>query len=283
MQSLQRDGRELTEFVEQYARANALDADQARLLREKLSELLEWLKLMRRTLGYVQRYRPSHPSRQQSSAVLYDATRKFVQRFGRLALTFGPGETFSEEGFVLPQSLDTGMEGYTFFCLFRDGIVALTLMPGITPEELETLLEVVAANGRRDGDDAMTWLWSGRNPHLRIVVEPSMSPRVVAALLSSHPDDPLLGAYYRVLHSAGPSFREHDAIPEVARRHAELLRAYGLDPDRVERLLSGQGSHAELAPPGEQARAGYRSFFEDDNDRAARIGALRTRHLRPGG
>jgi len=273
MSNLSRDNRSVETFVREYAEAHDLTREQAARLQDRTSATMEWLKSFRRCMGYVRRYGMKHPTAQQQLMVLYDRTRKMLRAFGPLTLHFGPGESQTTEGFELPHAQGTDLESYTFFCLFRDGISSMTLKPGLLAGELGSLLEIVAARGRRDGDDAMTWLWAGRHEHIRIELEPTISPRVAAAMLARDDDDPLIEAFMMTLNAADP--KRKLAIEEhVTRSEAPSFRPQGMDPRLVEHELGDGDMRPGLGTPSDHERAGFRAAYLDPEDRMARA-----RHL----
>lgn len=273
MSNLTQDHRSVEAFVRTYVTEHNLERPQAARLLNRTIQTLEWLKSFRRMMGYVRRYGMQHPTAQQQLMVLYDTTRKHLREFGPLTLKFGPGESTTAEGFTLPHAQGTDLESYTFFCLFRDGVSSLTLKPGLLAGELGALLEVVAARGRREGDDAMTWLWSGRHEHIRMELEPTISPRVAAAMLARDDDDPLIEAFMTTLHAAGPA-RELAIEEHVTRSSAPSFRPQGVDPRLVEHELTGGDMRPGLGAPSAHERTTLRTAFLDPDDRAARAGHL---------
>jgi hypothetical protein len=274
MQNMSRDARELGDRVDAWAREHQLPEPERDQLRRKLASLLDWLKLFRRALGAVRRYDANHPGWRQACDELLARTRAHLRAFGALTLRLGPGDSYSDEGIALPQVLDGEGEGHTFFCLFRDGIVALHLKPGVQPGELEALLAVVAANGRRDGDDAVTWLWSGRHRHLRLEIEPAMGPRLAATLHAADPSDLALGAYLAPLRAASADAPLDDE-PRIERNQLAALTGLGVDPTTAERLLRGGAPAGTFAAPGPDIAQNLRAWFEEPNERASRAGVIR--------
>jgi hypothetical protein len=276
MQNPSHDNRAVDAFVDGCVTRHNLNAEQAVRLGERTSRAIDWIKSFRRAMGYVRRYGVQHRTARQRIAVTYHETRNLLGEFGAFTLNFGPAETSTADGFVLPPADGTDLESYTFFCLFRDGITSLTLQPGLLAVELESLLEVVAARGRREGDDAVTWLWSGRHPHVRLELEPTISPRVAAAMLARDDDDPMIEAFVRTLEAASPD-RVLDPVEYVMKSHAAAFRDQGIDPRIVEHELTGGGLRPDLEPIAMHERDAFRAAYVDPDDRRTRGERLASR------
>lgn len=276
MQNMSRDSHELGEQVDSYVRQRGLSAAEAAVLRQKLAALLDWVKLFRRAAATARRHDATHPNRRRAADEVVRVTRNHVRTFGALTLRIGPGDAFSDEGLALPHVLDSDLEGYTFFALFRDGIIGFSIKPGFEPAEVEALLEVVAANGRREGDDAVTWLWAGRHRHLRLEVEPSLSPRVAATLRARNPDDLATGAYMSAFLAATPELRAPRVVA-IGREYAANLTGYGVDPETVERLLTTGAPATQFPPPSQHIADNYARVFSDARDRGGRHALIASR------
>lgn len=284
MQNISRDARELTDAVDRWLAAHPQLAEEADRLRRKVTSLHDWVKLFRRKLSATRRHDANHPVARAAADELLNRTRLHLRTFGALTLRIGPADTTSEEGIPLPQLLDGEHEGHTFYCLFRDGICTLQFKPGIEQGELDALLEVVAANGRRDGDDAVTWLWSGRHRHIRIEVESSIGPRLAAMLFARSAQDVSLAGYVGALRAALP---DHLPAPEalVGREHAASLAPWGVDPAQVELLLTRGAPATAFPQPDNESGAALAHWFSHQDERLARYAIIRHAAgvLNPGG
>jgi len=232
---------DIQEFAYAWARAQDLSTAAEKRLVSRLHQLGDWMRTLRRTLGIVRQYGPSHPSAARSSQECFDSTSQFLRTHGPVSVTLGPLEMTSEEGFPLIAASE--VDTHPLYALFRDGIVRLSLRLGLERSEFDALMSVLAAGGRRDGDDAVTWLWTGRHRHLRLEIEPSVSPKLARTLLSRAPDDPSLSHYLSTLLTLTP-----DEEMCVERKDAPSLRGQGIDPVKVERLLSKGLAANELEP-----------------------------------
>jgi hypothetical protein len=270
MATLSHENRAVDAFVRPYAESNALSEEAAQRLTAKLHALNEWLKTFRRAIHFAQRYPSRHPSRGEALQTVVDATRAYLREYGALTMQFGPGASRTSEGFELPHAQEEDLQRYTFYPFFRDGVVELQLKPGISPVELDTILEICASGGRREDDDVVTWIWAGRLPKVRMRVEPALSPRIAAALAVQAPEDDILLNYLTALEAAGPFWQGADGRVPFTVELAEPLAAQGIDVSRVQSALFGDAVHRCEPPTPEHHRA-WREAVADLDDRRERL------------
>lgn len=283
MATLSHENRAVDAFVRTYADAHGVSEEAASRLTAKLHAINEWLKTFRRAIHFAQRYPSRHPSRGEALQTVVDATRVFLREYGALTLQFGPGASRTAEGFELPHAQEEDLQRYTFYPFFRDGVVELQLKPGISPVELDTILEICATGGRRDDDDVVTWIWSGRLPKVRMRVEPALSPRIAAALAVQAPEDDILLNYLTALEAAGPFWQGADGRAPFTVEHAESLAGQGIDASRVQAALFGEAAH-RCEPPTPDHQRVWRDAIADLDDRRDRLlGIGRARSATAGG
>lgn len=275
MAALSHEVRAVEAYIETYGAKQELTDEGKTRLSTKLYALLEWLKTFRRALHFAQRYPPRHPSRGEALEHVVTATRSFLKEFGALTLQFGPGNSRTPEGFELPYAQEEDLQRYTFYPFFRDGVVELQLKPGITPAELDTILEICATGGRREDDDVVTWLWSGRFQKVRTEVEPALSPRIAAALAVQAPEDDVLANYLGALEAAAPFWQGADGRPPFTVEHTEQLASQGLDLNDVQATLFGERAHKFDRLPTERVRAWREEYNDLDARRERLLGAGR--------
>lgn len=270
MAALSHELRAIDEFLEAHAAQQQLTDEGRSRLRERLLALVEWLKTFRRSLHFAQRYPPRHPSRAEALEQIVTATKAYLREYGALTLQFGPGTSRTPDGFELPYAQDEDLRKYTFYPFFRDGVVELQLKPGITPIELDTILEICATGGRREDDDVVTWLWTGRFQKVRMEVEPALSPRIAAALAVQAPEDDVLDYYLAALEGAGPFWSGYDGRAAFTVEHAPQLASQGLDEAAVRDCLFGDAAHKFDGVPTDAVRA-WREAYNDHDDRRERL------------
>jgi HEAT repeat protein len=117
-------------------------------------------------------YPPGHPAVSNTIQMLEAAVKSHLDTLGRLALTVGEDRLFyeGEEVYTHAESRDN-----LAFLMFRDGIRALTLDPGLEPREIAVLVELLAqADQMSDtGHDLSTSLWERDLVHVGVeMVDP---------------------------------------------------------------------------------------------------------------
>lgn len=278
MATLSRDNRAAAEFAHAYATRVGLDRGQHDLLVAKTEALVDWLKRFRRTLSFAMRYPVEHPQRQAVVDDLLRDTQTFIHRYGPLVLRFAPDHSETDEGFHMPAAADSEFGTYTFYPMFRDGIASLRLVPGAGTAELNLLLDVIAARGRRDGDDTYTWIWRARPPSLELEMEPSLTADVATALAAHQSEDPALEAFLSTLVAADPFYSASDPRTTFSADTLDGLAQQGIDPDRARRMLLDPNAAGEAPEVDAAAAASLRTLYGHGGDREARVAAIRTTH-----
>lgn len=242
----------------------------AQRLRLKTLHIIDWLQTFRRALGYAKRYPQRHPTRIEALETVVQATRSILREYGTLTLNFGSGHSRTGDGFELPLSQDDDVQGYTFYPFFRDGVVELQFKPGVTPQELDTVLEICGRDGRRAGDDVVTWVWSGRFKKIRMEVEPVIAPHIAVSLAAQERRDVVLAAYLTALRASGPFSGTADGRNGFTTQHIEGLVDQGVDPETARKRLFDT-TPAVWRPPEPERVKQWRSLFHDLDDRRARV------------
>jgi hypothetical protein len=263
--------RAINEFVLDYAQRAELSDEAIEHTTQRYTALIEWLKTFRRGLHYAARYPDRHPARHHALKTIVAETKTYLRAFGPLALRFGPGASFTMEGMPMPAAEgELEARGYTFYPLFRDGVIEIQIKPGVPPEELAALLDICGHDGRRDGDDVITWMWSERFKKIRTATEPALTPHVAAALSHQADVDPVLSAYLDAWQRTAPTATPLDKRPKLRPEHAEHLRPQGLRPELVSERLSGTANEAAKALSPESMKQ-YRREFESPDERRTRL------------
>lgn len=276
MAILTRDERDLQTVVGTWAQANGASEETAQRTRDKLLSVLEWLRALRRLVHTSRRYDISHPTRVEATDQALDGLKPILRRYGALTLHLSLTAVFSEEGIALPSILDADAEGHgqVFHSLSRDGVTKITFKPGIERDEIEHLVEVVAHDGRRDGDNAVTWLWDGRLKHIRVELDPTLAPHAAALAASRGGNDPIVQTYLLALKQAGPDARTRDERPRITTAQADALAALGVTHELVALYQQNPqleaGHLAIAAEVAAQAQAEY-SNLENLRARAASV------------
>lgn len=127
----------------------------------------QWLNLFARTLKTCRLYDSGNPAVQKFREELTSALELMLHQHGEVTYRFA-AEDVTYEG----QSLYSARsrEDNLAFAFFRDGLRALTLRPGITPEECLAIVDaVLSVTGQNlDDDDLVTLLWEANLRHVDI-------------------------------------------------------------------------------------------------------------------
>ncbi len=280
---MNREPRTVPTFVAEYARANDLDAEAAQLLTVKTNDVQSWVKAFRRALGYAERYPVGHPSRVRAIEAILETTQRYVASYGTLQLEFHAEGPRTLEGYLLPRATEADQDDNLFYPLFRDGVSNVTFRAGVGHFELDTLMEIIANRGRRDGDDAMTWLWSVRFRCIFFEAETSLTPDVVGALFGSERNDLAVGAFIDALEAAGPFSYGSDSRTTFTGEHLAILGDQGLDVESAEGMLTGDDNpYEKIVPISDATREAVRTAYGDPAERARRADALRNLHYGSG-
>lgn len=251
---LSRDERDVQAIVNTWAQATGATPDVVARTSEKLALLLDWLKGLRRVVHNARRYDKAHPTQAQAIDLATDSLRYILKRYGALSLLLSLQGVVSEEGIGLPNILDADGEGHghVFHCLSRDGVARIIFKPGVERGEIEHLIDVIAHDGRREGDNTVTWIWAGRLDHIRLELDPSIAPHAAALAVSHGSTDPVIQTYLGTLQQADPNVSPRDIRPRICSAHAEALAALGVTRELVAFYqLAGQFDPSQLLPTDE--------------------------------
>lgn len=270
------------EAANRYAVARGLMPDERMALVRKTEATLEWLKGLRRAAEIARRHARDQVQRHTAVRELTQATAAWHREYGPLEFRLRPGHMTTAEGFPLPQDADPDLGGYTLYPLFRDGIVRLVIHEGVRPDDMDAILDVIAARGRFDGDDAFTRLWLTRGPHIAIEVEPTLWADIAVSLAAQGDDDLAVTAFLATLAAAGPFFSTSDARSAFTADRLDALADQGVDVAAARRMLLEPDGDALLPAITPAGAATLRALLAQEGDLHARIVAAQGRHA-PGG
>lgn len=266
---MNRSGVDLSTFVQEYAENHGLSAADRQRVHDRHLAATSWLKILERLV--MKRRAGQH----LTEAPLIEATRAYHFEHGELAFRLGPGDTFSPQGYGFPRAQLEEESQYVFYGLFRDGIIGIALLPGVSDTELRTLLDVLVAEGRREGDDALTWLWAQGHDSMRLAVRPDVTPRTAAAMVQNRVADPRWSTYLRALAQATDA--ASPPADKAVRGEPVALSAYGIAPDLAAKLAPDAPAPDWCAPPDDGVRVQYRTFMTDPEELAERRKRIRSR------
>lgn len=276
-----RDARLVSQFAGQYAHTEGLSPAQTEQLSRRTVSQLEWVKVFRRALEVARKYPADHPHREAAHQRLSQVTTTHLGMHNVLELHFRQDHTCTLEGFPFPPA--TGdVDTYTFFPLYRDSIEMLRLRPGTGRRELDEIVAVIVAGGRRAGDDAFTWLWRQRFASVDIRVEPKLNAQLAVALAVRGSATVSADAFLTAFQTAGPFFLGGDNRQAFTTETFESLVPQGLDPARAREMLHSPQPAALLPPVTQQDVTNLRKLYSHEQDRTVRISSLRERHFGAG-
>jgi HEAT repeat protein len=134
-------------------------------------EVSGWVTLMLRSIKTCRLYDAANPNVSRFREELADATSRLLDRCGTLRLDVRPAALEWEGQPVFQsQTRDDNLAGV----FHRDGVRALTLMPGMAHEEVQGLLDgILRVTGPTPvDDDLVTLLWEANLPHVQIAAVP---------------------------------------------------------------------------------------------------------------
>jgi HEAT repeat protein len=134
-------------------------------------DVAAWVTLLLRTIKTCRLYDAANPAAVRFRLELAEATGALLDRCGTLKLDIQSSAMLCQERVVFESTTrDDNLPGV----FHRDGVRALTLLPGITPEEVQSFLDVVMhVSGPMPGDDDLvTLLWEANLPHVEVSAVP---------------------------------------------------------------------------------------------------------------
>lgn len=276
---MSRDGRAAAAFATEYARTEQLAPEAAEALTRSTSSLLEWVKAFRRTLAVAKKYPVNHPHREDSRSRLAQATAIHLDAHADIELHFWPDHTRTREGFRIPAATEHELDPYTFFAFYRDGIASIRLRRGVGRRELDVIVNIIAAGGRQQGDDAYLWLWRERFEFVDVRVEPKLNAHLAIALAVRGSMSVSADAFLAAFYAASPFHVSGDARQAFTTDSFASLVQQGLDPARATQMLSSPKPESLLPPVRQEDVETARNLLTKTAERQARIAALRNQHF----
>jgi hypothetical protein len=248
-------------FVRHWGDSTQADAAARQTLLDRLHLLMAWYKTLRKAIHVAGKAQPDSAVFQQQGDAVLEATTSVLSRHGVFTLVLTADEIRTPEGFCLPWGIE-GDELHALFPLVRDGIVGLTLHETIAADTVRGLLILLAAEGRKAGHDALTWLWSMRDPHLHIAVGAWLQARPARALAMLPGSPVAYRAYATVLERVAPQMRPAgSALLEPATMADFDDPAYSVE--RSARLYAAGLEPGELHIPSARTRVGFATAAAD--------------------
>ncbi len=126
-----------------------------------------WVAQFARTLKTCRLYDPMNPAVLRFRDEFQQATARLVQEHGSVTVRFAANDVTCDGVSLYPARSRDDNLAYPFH---RDGVRAITLHPGVTSSEVETLLDsVLAVTGQHlDENDLVTLLWEADLRHVDI-------------------------------------------------------------------------------------------------------------------
>jgi hypothetical protein len=265
-------------FARTYADAHGLDPRARQQLHDRLVDLVTWIRVMRRAAAVGRKVGTNSPVFEQNLRPAMDQTLQLLQRHNGIALHLRVDEVRTPEGFALPWTQDEDFDSHIFYPLARDGVVGLTLLAGMSVQTITGLMEILAKDGRKSGHNALTWLWTLRDPCVAMELGAWLTPRTAHALSAHDRQVASYRAYLRVVSNAGPTMSAGAAPLMSLATMADLA-----DPIwsqvRGERLRDLGAGAGELTPPSPRCRLGFEQAMRDAGSLEKRSQAINL-HLR---
>ena len=131
-----------------------------------------WVGQLARTLKTCRLYDAANPTVTRFRAELYAGLEQLLATHGPLTLHFRSDDVLCEETSLYPARSREDNLGLLFY---HDGIHTMRLSAGITPRELDVLLDAVLHVGgpHAGDDDLVTLLWQAQLPHIEIDYVPA--------------------------------------------------------------------------------------------------------------
>ena len=149
--------------------------------RDELTLAAEWVRDLARTVKVVRLYRARNPVAVDTRGRLADSLASHLARFGAWSFRITASEIWlGDEAIVKPEPREgrehappTLLEQLPFL-FFRDGVRQMTFMPGITPHDVDALVDALieAWSDRGNIDDVVTFLWQANPTHIHLETVP---------------------------------------------------------------------------------------------------------------
>lgn len=273
------DNREIRDpdsFARAWCESNGLDARARQVLTERLNDQVTWMRSLRRAAVVGRKVGTSGPQWEQALRMVHEQSSLLLQKAGRVEFALQVDEVRTPEGFALPWTPDEDFESHALYCLARDGVVSLTLLAGVASTTVTGLVELIARDGRKAGHNALTWLWSLREPCISIGLGAWLTPHSARSLAAHDQAQPSYRAYLRVLTAAGSSSTQAPT-PRVTPRDMSGLPDPTYDEARGHRLLRDGVGAGELIPPSPRTRLGFVTSAADAGLLDRRVAVIASR------
>lgn len=195
-------------------------------------EVSGWVALLLRALKTCRLYDAANPNVTRFRSELAEATDRLLDRCGTLRLDVRSSALEWEGQPVFEsQTRDDNLAGV----FHRDGVRALTFMPGMAHEEVQGLLDgVLKVTGPTPGDDDLvTLLWEANLPHVQIASVP-LEGDVDEGGEGEESDDGPRMPWPGDVKIAGPPSTPSSQVIEMATRSDDWESADGAaDPETV--------------------------------------------------
>ena len=131
-----------------------------------------WVNHLARTLKTCRLYDANNPTVIRFREELAQALTRVLEEHGALTLNFTSDDVLCEEQSLYPaRSRDDNLA----LPFYRDGIHAISFLPGIAPDEIETFLDaLLQVSGQNVGEnDLVTLLWESHLQHIDVDYVPA--------------------------------------------------------------------------------------------------------------
>lgn len=265
-----RERADIEAYVRNHGRQQGWNAVECEAAVTRLTGISDCMRQLRRAVESWRRAGPNDAAVQRAVAQTFDAFRAWVVQFGPLRLRLHHADVRTMEGWTLPRN-EADVEQPPLACLYRDGLVGLQFQPELIPDELRSLIGLLANWGKREGDDASTWLLSLGLRSIRAEFSPPMPGRLAGTLAAELPGELRCVAYAAVLNAARGAAQPSDSRHAITVAHADDLQEFGLSRESVHRLLSEGPDAVGLTRPSATLTDSYRASYADPGLRALRV------------
>ena len=131
-----------------------------------------WINHLARTLKTCRLYDANNPTVVRFRDELAQALTRLLDEHGGVTFKFSSDDVFFEDASLYPaRSRDDNLA----LAFYRDGIHALTFLPGVEAQEVEAFLDaILQVTGQNTGDnDLVTLLWETHLPHIEVDYVPA--------------------------------------------------------------------------------------------------------------
>jgi hypothetical protein len=243
-------------FTRDWAARVGADESTRQQLLEKIELTVVWYRLLSRAVVVTQNLGTTGDAYEKAAGQFAQSTNELIRRYGSLVLRIGTESIVTEEGFELPWKTDAGSDVHMLFPLVRDGVNGFSLLPGVQTETLTGLISLIASEGRRTGHNALTWLWTYRDPSLQLVLGSWLSARAAYSLATQPGSAGAYRAYVKVLESVGPGVGASSSGALTVENMTDFEDP-SFDPVRAQRLVTHGRASGELVVPSSRTRVGF--------------------------